>query len=161
MKPKITPRIEAYLVAILQIQREHIVARIKDIAYAMDVAYTSASAAVNKMHAMGLVHHEKYGYVELTDQGKAKAEEALRRSKTVYDFLTLVLQLDPKVAWEEAHYIEHQVSEDTLGRLAGFIELVRTCPHSRLYPDAQRVLSSVSERQSVGRGLGKPLSVST
>ncbi len=85
MKPKITPRIEAYLVAILQIQREHIVARIKDIAEAMGVAYTSASTAVNKMHAMGLIHHEKSGYVELTNEGNAIAEGSVRRSKTVCD----------------------------------------------------------------------------
>lgn len=100
--------------------------------------------------------------MELTDQGKARAEGAVRRSKTVYDFLTFVLQLDPKVAREEAHYIEPQISEDTLGRLAGFIELVHTCPHSRLRFDARSALSTVSDRQSVGmRGLRKPLSIST
>lgn len=61
MKPKITPRIEAYLVAILQIQRERIVARIKDIAEAMGVAYTSASTAANRMRAMGLSIMENTG----------------------------------------------------------------------------------------------------
>ena len=154
MKARVTPKIEAYLPTILRIEQEHVVARVKDIALEMGVSYTSASAAVSRLRATGLVRHEKYGYVELTARGQEIAKQALRRLRAVYDFLVLVLQVDPKAATRQACHIEAQITPDTARRLAGFVELVCACPHSAV-ASAMRGTPAESEEQREGAGLSK------
>ena len=144
-KAHFTPKTQAYLASILQIEQENVVARVKDIALVMELSYASTSAAVNRLRAMGLVRHEKYGYVELTTKGEEIARQALCRLSAVHDFLVLVLQLDPEAATQQACHIQAQITQDTAQRLAGFVKLVCRCPHSALGAEMRRAPAELVE----------------
>jgi len=69
------------------------VVRVKEISLAMQVPYPSTSGILKKMEAMGLVHHERYGYVKLSDDGRGTAGKILEREEKISAFLLEILDL--------------------------------------------------------------------
>ena len=69
-----------------------------------------------------LISHEKYGYIQLTDQGKRLAEAICSRHRTLFKFLTEVLGVNPKTADEDACKMEHAVSPMVLEKLVELVE---------------------------------------
>jgi DtxR family Mn-dependent transcriptional regulator len=117
-----------YLEAIYHLQNEKQVARVKEIATRLQVKLPSVSGALKSLRAKELVHHEDYGYVTLTAEGRRLAGGITRRHEAVRRFLTSILQIDPERAETEACHLEHAVSERTLQRLLRLIEFVENCP---------------------------------
>jgi DtxR family transcriptional regulator, Mn-dependent transcriptional regulator len=120
--------LEDYLEIILQLQQEKRVARVRDIAARKGVSNASVSNALGRLARDGFVLHEAHEFVELTDRGAELARRVLRRHEFLVSFLRDVLQVSPETAEQDACAIEHQVSAETLGRLASFYQFVRSCP---------------------------------
>ena len=57
---------EDYIEAISQLEETLKVVRVKNIAHTMKVKMPSVSSALGVLEKKGLVHYEKYDYVELT-----------------------------------------------------------------------------------------------
>ncbi len=119
---------EDYLEAILRLQQSDNRARVKGIAEMMKVSLPTVTSALRTLSTAGLVRHEKYGDVELTEEGQRRAELILRRHQALVRFLTSFLQLDADTAEQEACQMEHAISQETLNRLVTLMEFVRTCP---------------------------------
>lgn len=130
MEAQLSAPMEDYLEAIYELQFTEPVARVKDIAKAMRVRMPSVTSALRTLKSEGLVRHQKYGHVELTERGREIAEQIHRRHITLVDFLKNILQLDDEQAQEEACELEHHLSPLTLRRLLGFMEFVQGCPRS-------------------------------
>lgn len=115
--------LEDYLEAIYQICADRGgVARMRDIAKRLKVSTPSANAAVTRLGQSGLVSHERYEYVELTEQGTEYAERIVRRHRMLKRFLSKVLGVSPRVAERDACLLEHGVSPETTERLVDFME---------------------------------------
>ncbi|MDD3540529.1 MAG: metal-dependent transcriptional regulator [Eubacteriales bacterium] len=119
---------EDYLEALLVIDRERKVARVKDVAHALDVKMPSVVSAVKTLSEKGLVEQEKYGHIELTKKGRKVAEDVYERHQLMYAFLHEVLGLDPSIAEQDACRMEHQLSPETRERLLRIVEFIRGCP---------------------------------
>ncbi|MCK4420097.1 metal-dependent transcriptional regulator, partial [Candidatus Aerophobetes bacterium] len=119
---------EDYLEAILVIGLEKKWVRVRDLAKYLGVKMSSVAAAVKSLAEKGLVSHEKYGYVELTENGVAIARQIYACHKTLYKFLHDLLGLSKAVASREACKIEHTLGAKTMKRLLKFIEFVEACP---------------------------------
>lgn len=115
---------EDYLEAIVVLKEQGTVARVRDIGKHMNVKTSSVTAALNTLSRAGLVHHERYGYVDLTPRGEKIAQDIHRRHNLLIKFLTEVLLIEPEVAVMDACKIEHEMSAQTVKRLAGFIDFV-------------------------------------
>jgi DtxR family transcriptional regulator, Mn-dependent transcriptional regulator len=122
--------LEDYLEIILQLQQEKRVARVRDIATRKGVSNASVSNALARLARDGFVVHEAHEFVELTDRGAELARRVLRRHEFLILFLRDVLQVSPETAETDACAIEHQVSSETLERLASFYQFVCSCPRA-------------------------------
>lgn len=125
---ELTESMEDYLEAIYRLQREREVARVKDIAARLRVKMPSVSNALAALKQRNLVEHEKYGYVTLTQEGLARAEQVYRRHQALTRFLSDILQLDEDQAEAEACELEHALSGETLSRLIALIDFIKRCP---------------------------------
>ena len=108
---------EDYLEALYMIQLKNKVTRVKDVALALDVKMPSVVAAVRSLSEKGLVEQEKYGHIELTEEGEKVARDVYKRHQLLCAFFHEVLGLDPRIAEEDACRMEHHLSPETRERL--------------------------------------------
>ena len=126
----LTSVMEDYLEAIFDLDKEKRAVRVKDIAKRMAVKMPTVSSMLKTLRSRGLVHYEKYEFVELTKNGADVGKEMRRRHQTLYRFLTGILNIDATVADEEACKMEHTLSESTLGSLTAFMDFIQNCPRA-------------------------------
>ena len=126
----LTQVMEDYLEAIFDLDQEKKVVRVKDIARRLDVKMPTVTSMLKTLSKRGLVHYEKYEYVELTRAGSAVGREMRRRHGILYRFLTDILKIDTQVADEEACKMEHTLGETTLASLTDFMAFVQECPRA-------------------------------
>ena len=124
----LTSVMEDYLEAIYDLNNEKKFIRVKDIARRMDVKMPTVTSMLKTLNDRGLVHYEKYEYVELTENGTDVGREMRRRHGILMDFLTNILKIDPIVADQEACKMEHTLSNATMDSMTNFIAFIQMCP---------------------------------
>ncbi len=129
-KKPLTSVMEDYLEAIVELDEDKKVVRVKDIAKRMDVKMPSVSSMLKTLNERGLVNYEKYEYVELTKSGADIGKEMQRRHEILNRFLADILKIEPAVADAEACKMEHALSSETLDRLTTFMEFIQECPRT-------------------------------
>ena len=138
-----TPSMEDYLEAVVMLGEGRNVVRVTQISKHLGVKKPSVTSALRKLLEEGLVRHERYGYVELTDEGQKIAEDVFRRHEALRRFLAEILGVDSKIAAEDACKMEHAISQASFSKLAKFVEFVLTCPRGQ--PDWLRGFAHYSE----------------
>ena len=113
-----------YLEAMLVLGQAGRVVRISDVAARLGVRLPSVVAMVKGLAAKGLVKHERYGLVELTETGRTEAQEVLARHRAIYRFLNGFLGVSAATAETDACRIEHVLSPDTVKRLLKLVALL-------------------------------------
>lgn len=126
MTKEITPTMQDYLEAIGQLGSEEQVVRVKNIARQMNVKMPSVTEALKTLARDGLIRHEKYGYVQLTQKGENIAEEVYSRHQILFKFLNEILRIDPRTADEDACRMEHTISSTALKKLIEFIKTLES-----------------------------------
>jgi len=121
---QLTSNMEDYLETIYALQRDAGVARVGEIAANLNVKSSSVNSAIKFLSDKGLVAHQKYGYVSLTEAGRVIAKEVQEKHDILFRFLTEFLMLDPSVAQTEACCIEHAISNQTFQRLTKFFKFL-------------------------------------
>lgn len=106
----------------------------KMLAEKIGVSASTASESIRKLAEQGLVDHEKYGAVTLTEAGRRAALEMVRRHRLLETFLVNELGY----AWDEVHdeaeVLEHAVSDRLVARIdakLGFPQRDRTVTRYR------------------------------
>jgi len=122
--------LEDYLETIFLLQREHQVARAKEIADRLGVRQASVTGALRSLAGKGLINYAPYEFVTLTATGEKTAREVLRRHNTIKRFLSALLGLEDEVAETEACKMEHALSKPVRERLMRFMEFVDLCPRT-------------------------------
>ena len=122
---------EDYLEAITMLRKEKGAVRVTQISKMLHVKKPSVTAALQKLSQRGLVKHEKYGYVELTPEGKEISEDVFHRHEVLRHFMTEILGIVPDIAAEDACKMEHSLSQASLERLAKFVDFVLNCPQGK------------------------------
>jgi DtxR family Mn-dependent transcriptional regulator len=124
----ISASLEDYLEAIYHICSAKQAARAKDIVQRLGVHNSSVTQALRSLGDKGLINYAPYDIVTLTPEGRALAENVLRRHRTLHSFLTGVLAIDPGTAEESACRMEHAIDGVILERLVQFLEFLDDCP---------------------------------
>ena len=112
--------IEDYVELIAELIQLNGEARPVDIANRLGVAQPTVSKNLQRIMREGLITHEPYRAVFLTDSGRALAEACRNRHRIVVAFLRS-LGVSEEVAEHDAEGIEHHVSEETLTVFSKFI----------------------------------------
>ena len=82
----------------------------------------SVTKAIGKLAETGLVRHESYGKVEITQHGQEAARSVVRRDDCLSHLLTEVLAMPETQAAEEVCRLEHVISQEMLLRLEALVE---------------------------------------
>ena len=107
------------------------------------VSASTASESIRKLADQGLVHHEKYGAVTLTDAGRAAALAMVRRHRLLETFLVNELGYSWDEVHDEAEVLEHAVSDRMLMRMDAKLGFPTPDPHG--HPIPARALSGIPD----------------
>jgi len=119
---------EDYLEAIFDLDKEKKVVRVKDIAKRLGVKMPTVTSMLKTLSKRGLVHYEKYEYVELSDKGSDVGGEVHRKHMVLRRFLTDILNIELNIADKEACKMEHALSSGTLDSITDFMAFIQACP---------------------------------
>ena len=110
---QITPAVEDYAKAIYTLEeRTGSGASTNDLAALLDVKPGSVSGMLRKLDALGLVEHERYRGVRLTERGRRVALEVIRHHRLLELFLVENLGMTEDEVHAEAEVLEHALSEE-------------------------------------------------
>ncbi|MDH7602963.1 MAG: metal-dependent transcriptional regulator [Armatimonadota bacterium] len=121
-RAELTSSLEDYLEAIYHLQSHNQGARVKEIARVMDVKMPSVTGALRALVEKGLVKHDPYHEVRLTQEGVECAESIVERHTVIKRFLVEILGLADTEAEGEACRLEHAMKPETLDRLVTFLK---------------------------------------
>lgn len=121
---KLSASLEDYLEAIFNVAAGAEGARSKDVAETLGVAKSSVTGALQLLCERGLAHHEPYGGITLTRQGRAAAQEVVRKHAILRSFFVEVLGVEKEAAQRAACRAEHTLGQEVIERLVGFVDFV-------------------------------------
>lgn len=113
----LSPHMEDYIETVAILSEKNRVVRVKDIAAQLKIKMPSVTSALNKLKEMGLIDYEKYGFIELTEDGKIIADRVFSRHVCLKEFFIRVLNLPAGVSEAEACRIEHHITTETCKRI--------------------------------------------
>jgi DtxR family Mn-dependent transcriptional regulator len=126
--------VQDYLQAIYEIEQEHQRVSTTALADWMQVKPASATSMLKRLAEMGLVTYEPYQGAVLTAAGKTRALEMIRHHQLLEAFLAEVLDVPWDRVYEEAHRIEHALSEYIEARIDAMLGHPTVCPHGAPIP---------------------------
>lgn len=113
--------LEDYLETILMLKSEKGYVRSIDIARALNFSKPSVSVAMKSLRGKGYINVDEKGLITLTDSGLKIASQVYERHEILTKLL-LYIGVDKQTAIEDSCKIEHDLSEETFGKLKEFIE---------------------------------------
>jgi DtxR family Mn-dependent transcriptional regulator len=123
---------EQYLDVIYHLEDRGLPVTTSALAENLGISRGSVSEMLRKLAERGLVHHEPYGSVHLTGEGRQRAQLLSRRQRLWEVFLLEHLGLGWDQVFAEACRLEHATSELVTEKLAEFLGHPAHCPHG--YP---------------------------
>lgn len=109
----------------------------REIARRLGHSPSTVSETIKRLAGQGLLTHQPYGGVELTETGRRVAVAMVRRHRLIETFLVEYLGY----AWDEVHdeaeVLEHAVSDEFVGRLAERLGHPDRDPHGDPIPSAE------------------------
>jgi DtxR family Mn-dependent transcriptional regulator len=136
----ITSAIEDYLRTIYALEEEIQPVIAARVAEEVGVTPSTMVSTLRRLEREGYLKVLRRKEIHLTAEGRQVAERILRRHFLLERFLTDLLGLDWVKAHQEAHRLEHAVSQEVEDRLAKLLNYPTTCPHGNPIPgkDSQR-----------------------
>lgn len=126
--------VEDYLKAIYKLQSARGKVSTSSLAERMGVTAPSATSMIGRLSELGLLRHDKYRGVELTEAGARAALEVIRHHRLWELFLAEALQVPLDRVHEEAERLEHTLSDDLEDRMSTILGNPTRDPHGDPIP---------------------------
>jgi DtxR family Mn-dependent transcriptional regulator len=107
---------------------------VKQLAERMGVRAATVSDGIRRLAEQGLLVHEPYGSIELTEAGRANAVAMVRRHRLIETFLVEVLGYGWDEVHDEAEVLEHAVSDTLIDRIDRRLGYPSRDPHGDPIP---------------------------
>lgn len=124
MPESISASKQDYLETILDFSANSGQVRSIDIARSLNVSRASVNKSLGVLKESGLIEHEHYGDVRLTEKGLKVARQVRARHNTLKSFLADVLGVNPETADADACRMEHAISRETALKLEEYLQTV-------------------------------------
>jgi DtxR family Mn-dependent transcriptional regulator len=111
------------------------------------VSASTASESIRRLAEQGLVDHEKYGAVTLTELGRRAALAMVRRHRLLETFLVSELGYSWDEVHDEAEVLEHAVSDRLVARIDAKLGHPRRDPHGDPIPASNGQVPTPPARQ--------------
>jgi DtxR family Mn-dependent transcriptional regulator len=144
---QVTDVVEEYLETIYRLQeKEGDGAKTNEIVKVLNVVPGTVTNTIERLEKEGLVEHEPYRGVKLTEKGRRIAVQVLRRHRLSERLLTDILHLDWGKAHDAACKIEHVINdEEIIESLEKALGYPKTCPHGNPIPAKEDRLEEHTE----------------
>lgn len=113
-----------------------------DLAARLGVTTSTVSSGVKRLREDGLVRHERYGAIELTETGRIAALQMVRRHRLLETYLVERLGYTWDQVHDEAEHLEHAVSDFFVERISEELGHPSRDPHGDAIPTADGALDS-------------------
>src|SRR5581483_732119 len=137
----LTVAVQDYAKAIFTLESRDGAASTTDLAALLEVRPASVSGMLRKLSALGLVEHERYRGVRLTERGRRVALEVIRHHR----LLELFLVENHGMTWDEVHaeaeVLEHALSEELEELIAAKLGNPTVDPHGDQIPSRELQLA--------------------
>ncbi len=100
------------------------------------LAPSTVTEMVAKLGDQGLVEHARYGSISLTEAGRERALQVVRRHRLIEAYLVEVLGYGWDEVHDEAEVLEHAVSDRFLDAIDGQLDYPDRDPHGDPIPSA-------------------------
>jgi DtxR family Mn-dependent transcriptional regulator len=117
-----TQSLEDYLEVIGNLDRKNNNPRVKDIADLLNVSKPSVHTALHQLEDRGMITHEHYGAITMTQKGTIRYHEIKHRHDTLKIYLMDILGVSEENAEKDACEMEHRMSEESFSK---FEEVVK------------------------------------
>ena len=134
-------------------------ASITGLARRMGVAASTASENVARLVEAGLLEHEPYRAVTLSEEGRRRAIEMIRRHRILETYLVTRLGFEWDEVHAEAEVLEHAVSERLLAALDAALGHPVRDPHGDPIPAADGRIVQPALRSIDAVGVGRTVVV--
>ncbi|MEA5060389.1 MAG: iron dependent repressor, metal binding and dimerization domain protein [Candidatus Pelethousia sp.] len=112
---EMTPAMEDYLEMIGRLLQNNEVVRIGELANVLHVKPSSTSRMIQQLTTYGYVNSQRYGYIRMTEKGKAMGDYLLYRHAVLQRFLCYLNKTESEL--EQVEKIEHFLNRHTVDNL--------------------------------------------
>jgi DtxR family Mn-dependent transcriptional regulator len=145
----LTAAVQDYAKAIYTLESRHGAASTTELATLLEVRPGSVSGMLRKLSELGLVEHERYHGVRLTERGRRVALEVIRHHRLVELFLVESLGMTWDEVHPEAEVLEHALSEELEELIAAKLGNPTVDPHGDPIPTRELELPETSSSQAL------------
>src|SRR4029450_11584647 len=135
--PALTAAVEDYVKAVYMLELREGTASTTALAARLEVTPAAVSGMLPKLTALGLVEHEPYRGVRLTDRGRVVALEVVRHHRLLELFLVESLGMGWDEVHAEAEVLEHVLSEELEELIAAKLGNPTLDPHGDPIPSRE------------------------
>ena len=136
-RPPLTAAVEDYVKAIYMLQGSGEAASTNALAARLEVTPAAVSGMLRKLDGLGLVEHEPYRGVRLTERGRIVALEVIRHHRLLELFLVKSLGMGWDEVHAEAEVLEHVLSEELEELIAAKLGDPTLDPHGDPIPSRE------------------------
>ena len=133
----LTATVEDYVKAIYMLEGSGVAASTNALAARLDVTPAAVSGMLRKLAGLGLVEHEPYRGVRLTERGRFVALEVIRHHRLLELFLVESLGMGWDEVHAEAEVLEHVLSEELEELIAAKLGNPTLDPHGDPIPSRE------------------------
>src|SRR4051812_19000166 len=142
----LTAAVQDYAKAIYTLESSDGAASTTGLATLLEVRPASVSGMLRKLSALGLVEHERYRGVRLTERGRRVALEVIRHHRLVELFLVEALGMTWDEVHAEAEVLEHVLSEELEELIAAKLGDPAFDPHGDPIPSRELTVPADESR---------------
>lgn len=149
-----SPTTEEYLEVIYKLEEKEGVARTSDIVRELRVTFGTVTNTIKRLEKRGLIIHEPYKGIKLTEKGKRIALNIIRYHRLSERLLTDILRIDWSEVHDEACKLEHSISERVAKAIEAELGYPKSCPHGNPIPNEKgiMILENVKDLASLKPG---------
>lgn len=115
------------------------------LAETLDVSPPAVNRMVNRLSKNGLLHHQPYQGIAITESGRVEALKHIRKQRVAEVFLVQVMRMSWLEVSEEARRLSDGLSDAVLQRMIEMTDDPATCPHGEPIPRASGMLPPASD----------------
>jgi DtxR family transcriptional regulator, Mn-dependent transcriptional regulator len=145
----LSPTMRDYLVEIYRLsdhaQSESDYIGTSALADTLDVSPPAVNRMVNRLKEQGLLEHEPYQGIRLTDDGRCEALKQLRNHRIAEAFLVRVMQFGWHEVHDEADRLSQGLTDSLSARMYEMAGRPTVCPHGEPIPSADGVLTELQD----------------
>lgn len=136
---EITHTQEDYIRAIYLLSSQgELPVKVMDVVNHLSLSKSSVAQRLDDLTDKGWITHEKYGPVKMTKKGIKIGANLTYKHRVVELFLTEKLGMSLSEVHDEAHMLEHALSDKVIVKLAKFLDNPTHGPHGEELPKFNR-----------------------